>query len=179
MKEKDGSLFEHNGKTYKLVKQPKEGKSCGEFCSLNNFGCEKLCVKAYNELDNPDFGLIEAVFVEVDESGNKETDMKENEKDKVQSQPKQEWSEEDESKFKFLHHLLEQNLEPHGSYSFSDVKELGYVKKQEALDMFKSLKDRMTWRPTEEQMKALKNMLHPDVYYYELLKSLYNDLKKL
>jgi len=81
MKEKDRSLFEYNGKTYKLVKQPKEVKSCRELCSLYNYGCEKLCVKAYNELDNPDFGLIEAVFVEVDEAENKETDMKNDEID--------------------------------------------------------------------------------------------------
>ena len=53
------------------------------------------------------------------------------------------WSEEDENKFKFLHHLLEQNLELHGSYGFSDIKELGYVTKQEALDMLISLKERM------------------------------------
>lgn len=86
IKYNDKSLFKYNGKTYKLIKQPKEGgKSCRDFCSLHNFGCEKLCVKAYNSLDNPDFGLIEAVFVEVDESENEitkpENNMKENEID--------------------------------------------------------------------------------------------------
>ena len=94
------------------------------------------------------------------------------------------WSEDDESKFKFLHHLLEQYLEPHGSYSFSDIKELGYVTKQEALDMLKSLKDRMAWRPTEKQMKALGDAIFDAEYDHRLtemnaLLSLDKDLKNL
>lgn len=130
------------------------------------------------------------------------------------------WSEEDESKFKFLHHLLEQNVEPHGSYSFPDVKELGYVTKQKALDMLKSLKSRVqprqewseedekefeqllrilhangyesfdiwlkslkeryTWKPSEEQIKALEHVLLSYIGSWQPeLQSLLNDLMKL
>ena len=35
------------------------------------------------------------------------------------------------------------------------------------------------WKPSEEQMEALLNTLHPDDPYYHELKSLYEQLKQL
>ena len=60
---------------------------------------------------------------------------------------------------------------------------------------FKSLKDRYSWKPSEEQMEALKDALNDAIWQYdykgsmikeevtrkhaEIIESLYNDLKKI
>lgn len=66
---------------------------------------------------------------------------------------------------------------------------------RECIDWLKSIKERYTWKPSDEQMKALKDALNDAIFQYnfkgsmikeevtrkhaETIKSLYNDLKKL
>lgn len=66
---------------------------------------------------------------------------------------------------------------------------------RECIDWLKSLKERYTWKPSDEQMKALKDALNDAIFQYnfkgsmikeevtrkhaETIESLYNDLKKL
>lgn len=85
-------------------------------------------------------------------------------KDKLQPQPKQEWSEEDE---KMLNGIILR------------CEKYGY---QEQINWLKSLKERIGWKPSDEQMDALDSTLqYSQVSHnsYEHLNSLYNDLKKL
>ena len=71
-------------------------------------------------------------------------------KDRVQPQSKQEWSEEDESNFQGIidelkankHHAPDSDLPTYDRF----------------LSWFKSLKDRYTWKPSDEQMKVCKEV---------------------
>jgi len=69
-------------------------------------------------------------------------------------QPKHEWSEEDEKKITFLERLIRYNV-PEGQYGWADGHRGGFITKLEAIAMLKSL--RPSWKPSEEQMKALLN----------------------
>ena len=83
-------------------------------------------------------------------------------KDRVQHQPKQEWSEEDKLALKQAIYVCNQN---------------GYTAVE---DWLKSLKPN-NWKPSEEQMEALVIAVH-DAHgrsYYEKLFSIYNYLKTL
>ena len=82
------------------------------------------------------------------------------------------WSEDDERMFKntiaLIETLEDYNKAPDG---FGDVK-----------FWLKSLKERYTWKPSEEQINALDSTLHySQVSHnsFENLNSLFNDLKKL
>ena len=92
-------------------------------------------------------------------------------KDRVQ--PKQEWSEEDIFKVQRICKYLDE-----AKKYYADITEV-----RECIDWLKSLKDRYTWKPTEEQMKALHDLnLTGGISYagqgQELI-NLYNDLNKL
>lgn len=51
---------------------------------------------------------------------------------------------------------------------------------QEYIDWLKSLKERYTWKPSDEQLDLLYDVLNPcDGFNREVLESLYQDLKKL
>lgn len=78
------------------------------------------------------------------------------------------WSEEDEETLNNILNDLSQNVIPD----------------DEDTQWLKSLKERYTWRPTEEQMKALKNAAFDAGYEQhfkeeDVLESLIEDLKKL
>jgi hypothetical protein len=78
------------------------------------------------------------------------------------------WSEEDEKMYRGLHNLIY-------STPYCDSR-------KELSDWFESLKNRYTWKPSDEQMLALDSTLqYSQVSHnsYENLNSLYNDLKKL
>jgi len=92
-------------------------------------------------------------------------------KDRVQPQPKQEWSEEDE---KISNALYE-------SIDFLSLKSFGFSE-DEVCDWLKSLKAQTHWKPSEKQMKWLKDVIDtvPMTCRQQLpLESLYNDLKNL
>lgn len=88
-------------------------------------------------------------------------------KDRVQPQSKQEWSEEDESNFQGIIDVIKEN-----KHHATDYEHMTYYK---LLSWFKSLKDRYTWKPSEEQMNILSIYAH----VHDGLASLYQDLKKL
>jgi len=94
----------------------------------------------------------------------------------LRPQPKQEWSEEDEENLKAVIHNVE--------FSYTLVTDK-MVKDFAAklIAWLNSLRNRVTWKPSEEQMEALDAFIYckyPDTNKYgELVKSLYQDLKKL
>jgi len=92
-------------------------------------------------------------------------------KDRVQSQPKQEWSEEDENRINRLIAYFEDKE------SFTAEDDIVYA------NWLKSLRPQKQWKPTDEQMNAFDAVL---VYNPPCsnecrnhLITLYNDLKKL
>ena len=89
-------------------------------------------------------------------------------KERVQPQPKQEWSEEDEKRFKSCLNILQAK----GLIGVTDTINSNWLK---------SLKDRCTWKPNEWQLKAIKWIMDGDnpENWTVTLANLYNDLKKL
>ena len=86
-------------------------------------------------------------------------------KDRVQPQPKQEWSEEDE---KMLRTIISDG-----------IRGAEFDKAQ--IDWLKFLKDRYAWKPSDKQMKQLGWVAeqNKDNMIGEELMTLYQDLKKL
>ena len=94
-------------------------------------------------------------------------------KDRMQSQPKQEWSEEDN--IKCIYSYLELYL--NHATDINEIEECKYLK-----DWLKSLKPQNHWKPSEEQMQALKKRthgLHTSSETRKALESLIDDLTKL
>ena len=92
-------------------------------------------------------------------------------KDRVQPQQKQEWSEEDKVKINRIVAFLENlNLK-----SLNIIDDNNIFKKD--IDWLKSLKERYTCKPSEEQMDALETAISS--LQSTALESLYNGLKKL
>ena len=84
------------------------------------------------------------------------------------------WSEDDEQILLGVIFELEANK--------SEAPEYDYKTYDKFIDWLESLKERCTWKPSEEQMNALDSTLqYSQVSHdsYEQLNSLYNDLKKL
>lgn len=96
-------------------------------------------------------------------------------KDRVQPQPKQEWSEEDKN---FMYDTLSNLTELKDRYGE------GYGNVGRCIDWLKSLRHQNRWKPSDEQMEIL---LQAVAYFgvswankdYLALQSLYFDLKKL
>jgi len=85
---------------------------------------------------------------------------------------KSSWSEYDMSKVQRICEYLNE-----AKKYYADITEV-----RDCIDWLKSIKDRYTWKPSDEQMKALKYVayhLMPDTNYREEMFSLYEDLKKL
>ena len=93
------------------------------------------------------------------------------EKQKIEKQGKQkpaEWSEEDERMYRGLHNLIY-------STPYCDSR-------KEFSDWFKTLKERYTWKPSDEQMIAIQeamNIVGILTITGSKINSLYQDLKKL
>ena len=91
-------------------------------------------------------------------------------KDRVQPQPKQEWSEEDKFCIQALLRYCEQ-------YQIKDNDRL------RCLNWLKFLKDRCTWKPSDEQIKALETTLYSNMSRndkrYSVLSEFVAELKKL
>ena len=96
-------------------------------------------------------------------------------KGRVQPQPKQEWSEEDEK----IYNLLYEEYKNIAYYSRSREKVEDIP--GEVLGWLKSLKERYTWKPSDKQMITLEYYMHTLVRnsYKVALFSLYHDLLKL
>lgn len=96
-------------------------------------------------------------------------------KDRVQPKPKQEWSEEDEIIVDVLYAYAEkanQNGCP------NDAKRI-----EAAINKLKSLRHQSTWKPSEEEMKALEFCLEHNIdkdgVFGSKVVKLYDELKKL
>ncbi len=74
---------------------------------------------------------------------------------KAFEQKTSEWSEDDNAKIEFLCNLIKRNISE-GTYSFGDGAKNGFVSKQEAIKMLKSLKPQSQWKPTKQQMEAIR-----------------------
>lgn len=95
-------------------------------------------------------------------------------KDRVQPQPKQEWSEKDE---KMLNSIIEE-IRPFGEcpdYPTDEDREY-YYNRPKMIDWLKSLKPQNRWKPNEAQMRALELEI---IGRRDSLYDLYSDLKKL
>lgn len=81
------------------------------------------------------------------------------------------WSEEDEGMLQTVINRLELSRNDYAS-------EIPYVKR--CVNWLKSLKERYTWKPSDEQMDALENTIrYGEEESIGILSLLYNDLKKL
>ena len=94
-------------------------------------------------------------------------------KDRVQPKPKQEWSGGDEAHLHSLITHLEQWIERHPNTTGADIQ-------GENITWLKSLRPQSTWKPSDEQMKALKSSTYcQNKQMSKVLFKLYQDLKKL
>lgn len=96
-----------------------------------------------------------------------EIDWLESLKERVQ--PKQEWNEEDKN---LLNRLI-------GVLDGTNKEDYHEAWEEKFLPWLKSLKERYTWKPSDEQMKFLWRYAEQNNYDGSILTSLYNDLKKL
>ena len=88
-------------------------------------------------------------------------------KDKCLPQPKQEWSEEDEYYRGIILYCL-------------DGVAVGALDKKNAISWLKSLRPQKQWKPTKEQMEALRvAKAYPSSERREILETLYEDLEQL
>lgn len=98
-------------------------------------------------------------------------------KDRIQPQPKTEWSEKDEAHIKSIISTIECSK---AQFPNSIAVVEAY---NSDLDWLKSLKPQNRWKPSEEQMKALYDSIPGNVMEISeremLLNELYKDLKKL
>jgi hypothetical protein len=85
---------------------------------------------------------------------------------KLYEQKPTEWSEEDA----YNHHII---------LALLNNECVGCADKRIAIDWFNSLKDRYTWKPSDEQMETLKYACGGNYVNLGILESLYQDLKKL
>lgn len=95
-------------------------------------------------------------------------------KDRIQHQPKQEWSDEDEYMLDETIQHLKQLIEiDKAKHCGCDVQ---YY--QRDIDWLKSLRPHKQWKPSEEQMSSLRSVVN-SLPHEQVLFTLYNDLKKL
>lgn len=89
-------------------------------------------------------------------------------------QPKQEWNDEDERKYQCIRNILLTDMDKKvGSWKYSEILEW-YEKR--GIGRYTNYKP--SWKPSEEQMKALQNAVALTACDKELAR-LYNQLKKL
>jgi hypothetical protein len=98
----------------------------------------------------------------------------------IKPQPKQEWSEEDENNILFLTSIIEECFKDKEKITLCGDTVCANFTKEDVINRLKSLKDRHTWKPSDEQMKALEEATNKqwDVDG-DALWHLYQDLKKL
>ena len=123
---------------------------------------------AWNEEDIKMFVNIKACLRNANKDYSREVDWLKS----IKPQPKNEWSEEDE---RILLRLIA-HFDWHGDTRFTKED------CQEATNWLKSLRPQKQWKPTEEQMEALDYYANSLCTYcdrQDVLRSLYNDLKKL
>ena len=102
----------------------------------------------------------------------------------LRPQPKQEWSEEDERKrqacISTINEVIDYERERWEDYNPGKPYR-PIMKYDEQIDWLKSLRPQPHWKPSDEQMIALRSTMYDyeDVSWYNTLASLYEDLEKL
>jgi hypothetical protein len=86
-------------------------------------------------------------------------------------QPKQEWSEKDEKICQETIDWFEKKCFPHALESENPARE--------SIKWLKSLKDRYTWKPSDEQIGVIEAVINNRSFQRRHLDSLYEQLKKL
>jgi len=93
------------------------------------------------------------------------------------------WSEEDENNILFLTSIIEECFKDKEKITLCGDTACADFTKEEVIDRLKSLRPHNTWKPSDEQMKALNNIIVNGRMFYSRqereLMNLYNDLKKL
>ena len=95
-------------------------------------------------------------------------------KDRIQPQPKREWSEDVEDAITLLKDIAEEQEKDYCPYNANNLRK--------AAQYLETCRPQNRWRPSEEQMQALSNAgnsFRPFEEGHKVLWSLYNDLKKL
>lgn len=107
---------------------------------------------------------------------NKVLDWLKSLKERVQPQPKKEWSEEDETKIVKLKSFIAQ------------CNGFNKENRNKVFDLIDSIKSGCTWKPSDEQMRALNYVVNlmassesptENDYYYNVFKAMRTQLKKL
>ena len=156
-----------------------EGKAEMDYCFTKMMNGEKIS-PVWSEEDSRKIGTLSAIIFDyafhkdaLDENNDLTGDYAELNKwlqsfpERFNLQSKQDWSEEDEEMFKLALKYLKQS----------------YYGEESVVSWLKSLKDRYTWKPSEEQMNALDEALSLAKNCGEEsafdLRTLYEQLKKL
>ena len=84
-----------------------------------------------------------------------------------------EWTEEDEKKLLCICAWIKDYPR------IADFKDEMYTVANNYIDWLKALKERYTWKPSDEQMKALDDVISSTDVKYDVLSELWKDLKKL
>ena len=103
--------------------------------------------------------------------------------DRVQLQPKQEWSEEDVKMIENIIDTINMSIEDCDVDDISTKARFSLEKERDWLkNKLKSLRPQSHWKPTDNQMDALNDYANSICSYPDRqddLRSLFNDLKKL
>ena len=167
----DGDVLQL-GKVTAIFKEFIGNGNCRCYCSVcdgefeipsqdgadNSYGCHNATPATKEQRDTLMKAMVNAGFT---------FDFKKKELKKIEKNPA--WSEEDERTYKGLINLIY-------ATQYCDSR-------KEFSDWLKSLKERYTWKPNDKQMRNLEyacNSPHEiDTQNIKILKSLYEDLKKL
>lgn len=98
----------------------------------------------------------------------------------LQPQPKVEWSKEDRRKLNRIYEILGYAADDKGFLTSKRI--IGDNEAIELQDFLKSLRPQPYWKPSEEQMEALRRSVFQKFITneeFDVLETLYNDLKKL
>ena len=101
-------------------------------------------------------------------------------KDRIQPQLKQEWSEEDENNILFLTSIIEECFKDKEKITLYSDTVCANFTKEDVIDRLKSLRPQSHWKPSDEQMDALRYVTNFDYGGHKAtLVSLYEQLRKL
>ena len=138
---------------------------------------------AWSEEDEEMYGralaMIEWYSGEYEDKSRLISDWLKSIKDRVQPQPKQEWSEEDEDMIDNIIDYLRPMPIFFESTKGKSGKEYTQEFVKEAINWLKSLRPQHTWKPSDKQMEILSIYADQNNTHGSVLTSLYNDLKKL
>ena len=142
---------------------------CGASVNEIHAWLEKQCEQKPTEWSGEDKNMIENIFETIDAYyylfPNYEEKLSWLKSLKERVQPKQVWSEEDEQMINDIIEAIDKQ------YAVSDY--------QEMVTWLKSIKYRYSWKPSDEQMEALDDVISARDFKYVILFELWKNLKKL